>query len=336
VGGVLADRVGIRRVAGTGAALMGLGGLLRGLANDFVTFLLVSALLGAGMGLTLPNLPKAIRGWFPRSLLGVASGIYVVGFPIGAMTAAGATGFVANAFGAWRAAFILWGGLVLAFAGIWWLVVREPRVRQHDAASSLRVPRLVSRNVYLWIIAAGLTTTTLMFGIEVAWFPALLAERGASTLDAGLLVSLLIAGNLVGVLTIPAASDRIGLRRPFLWGFGLLSILGLFVLILAPVSVAWMVLPLLGFAVSGPFTMGFVLPGDFIDYEHLGAASGIVLAMGWLGIAFGSLLTGLLRDVTGGFDSTLYALLVGAAITSLLAVPLPESGRKGRRHLAAP
>jgi CP family cyanate transporter-like MFS transporter len=169
-----------------------------------------------------------------------------------------------------------------------------------------------------------------MFSIEVAWFPTLLAERGATGQEAGLMVSMFSLANMVTVFVVPSLSGRLGLRRPFLWIFAGMSALAVVSLIITPPTAAWIILPVLGIAVAGPFAMSFLLPADLIDYSHLGSASGIVLSVGWLGIGYGSWLAGFLRELSGNFYTTLVALVVSALIIIVLAFFLPETGKRGR------
>ena len=142
------------------------------------------------------------------------------------------------------------------------------------------------------------------------------------------MVSMLSIGNMAGVFSVPILSDRLGLRRPFLWVFSGVSALAVISLIVTPPIAAWIILPVLGMAAAGPFTMGFVLPADLVDYSSLGSASGIVLSVGWLGIGYGSWLAGFLRDLSGTFYTTLIALVISSLIVVALAFILPETGRK--------
>jgi len=330
IGGVLADSIGIRRVAGAGGVLLGLGGMLRGTTVDFLTFLLFTGLFAVGLGLALPNLPKAINGWFPKSAVGFASGIYVMGFPLGASLASGVTTYLADATGGWQGALRSWGFVALGFAAVWLIVVREPRGSKDTVKVSLALPESVARNFPLWIVAASLFVNTSIFSIEVAWFPTLLAERGASGQEAGLMVSIFSIANMVTVFVVPTLSGRLGLRRPFIWAFAGTSALGVASLIITPPSAAWIILPILGAAVAGPFAMAFLLPADLVDYSHLGSASGIVLSVGWLGIGFGSWMAGFLRDLSGSFYTTLVAIVISALLIIVLAFVLPETGKRGR------
>lgn len=216
----------------------------------------------------------------------------------------------------------------MGFAAVWLIVVREPRRSKDTAGGFLGLPKFAVLNFPLWVLAAALFVNTSMFSIEVAWFPTLLAERGASGQEAGLMVSLFSLANMLTVFVVPNLSGRLGLRRPFIWAFAGTSALAVTSLIIAPPSAAWIILPILGSGVAGPFAMGFLLPSDFVDYSHLGSASGIVLSMGWLGIGFGSWLAGFLRDLSGSFYTTLVALVISALLVVVLAFVLPETGKR--------
>jgi CP family cyanate transporter-like MFS transporter len=218
--------------------------------------------------------------------------------------------------------------VALGFAAVWLIVVREPRRSKDTAEGSLELPKFAVFNFPLWVLAAALFVNTSMFSIEVAWFPTLLAERGASGQEAGLMVSLFSLANMLTVFVVPNLSGRLGLRRPFIWAFAGTSALAVTSLIIAPPSAAWIILPILGSGVAGPFAMAFLLPSDFVDYSHLGSASGIVLSMGWLGIGFGSWLAGFLRDLSGSFYTTLVALVISALLVVVLAFVLPETGKR--------
>jgi CP family cyanate transporter-like MFS transporter len=63
--GILADRIGIRKAAGIGIAIIILGSLLRGTASNFETLLAFTCIYGAGFGLVYPHLPKLVGTWFP-------------------------------------------------------------------------------------------------------------------------------------------------------------------------------------------------------------------------------------------------------------------------------
>src|SRR5207245_10677951 len=191
------------------------------------------------------KLRKASNGWFPKSTVGFASGIYVMGFPLGATLASGVTTYLAEATGGWQGALRSWGLVALSFAAVWLIVVREPRGSKYIVKGSLGLPGSVSRKFPLWAVAASLFVNTSIFSIEVAWFPTLLAERGASGQEAGLMVSIFSIANMFTVVVVPTLSGRLGLRRPFIWAFAGTCRLGVACLSITQPSAAWLLRPLL-------------------------------------------------------------------------------------------
>ena len=77
--GFLADRIGIKKAAGIGIIILAVGAILRGTATDINSLLAFTFIYGAGLGWTLPNLPKMISGWVPWEKAGMATGIYTTG-----------------------------------------------------------------------------------------------------------------------------------------------------------------------------------------------------------------------------------------------------------------
>ncbi|HEY0196270.1 MAG TPA: MFS transporter, partial [Methanobacterium sp.] len=54
--GIIADRIGIKKVIGIGAIIALIGVLLRGTASGYLNLLIFSLIFGFGMGLTFANL----------------------------------------------------------------------------------------------------------------------------------------------------------------------------------------------------------------------------------------------------------------------------------------
>jgi MFS family permease len=102
--GVLLDRFGPRRVLACLYSVAGLGALVFGLAQDFVTLSLGRALIGLGVSGGLMGAIKAFTLWFPLSRLATLNGLYLA---IGGLGGLSATAPVEAALGplGWRALF---------------------------------------------------------------------------------------------------------------------------------------------------------------------------------------------------------------------------------------
>ena len=75
-GGILADRIGVRKAAGIGIIIIAVGTMLRGTATTASGLLAFTFIYGIGIGLSMPNLPKLISGWVTRQKAGMATGIF--------------------------------------------------------------------------------------------------------------------------------------------------------------------------------------------------------------------------------------------------------------------
>ena len=83
-GGLVADRIGIKKAVSIGAFVIMCGALSRAFATDYSTVLALTLIYGIGLGLVFPNLPKVVSALVPRERAGIATGLYTAGFMSGA------------------------------------------------------------------------------------------------------------------------------------------------------------------------------------------------------------------------------------------------------------
>lgn len=332
-GGILADLLGVKKVGGLGAIIMGISSTLRWLSPDFLTLLLFSSIFAVGWGITFPTLPKLISGWFPRRLLGTASGIYVMGMPIGGTITLALTLPLLFSLGGWKNALLVWGLLALAAAAVWWALVKsnpstktQPQSQHHSSHFS----RGVWKNRNLWIASTILFMANVIFFTELGWLPLFFTERGLDSVLAALMVSTLTLGNIVGITSIPSLSDKIGLRKPFLAGFSLLLAITGYALLLTPAYYGWILLPLLGICIAAAFSFSFILPVELAKTSAVGSATGMVFSVGFLGGIVGPYMIGYFRDITGNFSLLPWIIVVASLAITGLALALPETGRRKR------
>ena len=330
-GGALGDRFGIKVVVGCAAFIAAVTGLARLGASNFETMFVLMCLFGIAYGIVMPNLPKLVGIWFPPHQAGLASGIYMSGLNIG-----GAFGLLtAPLFGGWKAAFGTVGTLMLIIAVMWTIFARNaPRKTDIPMPSLLTgVNRgLRSRNV--WLIAVG---QFLYLGAFVGFsgnFPVALEQvHHVTPKTAGAIASLLTWGLVFGNFFIPMLSDRVGVRKAFIY----LGAIGAAVCVFlawyaAPGPATWFLI-FVGGVVFGSiqpvlFTVLVELPE--LDSDCLGGASGLVTTLLNAGGFFVPLLVisplvaaGTQEAFTRGFLVT--ALSLGGIV--LATVFLRETGK---------
>lgn len=326
--GLLADRFGPHATAGLGIILVAVFGSLRGVAGGFPSILLFSCLLGAGVGLIYPALPKLVGSTLPSDMAAKATAIYTVGINVGATAGLGATmTLIFPLVGTWRGSLFLWSALASVAILYWWGLRRGPACREE--APSDPIPLVpVWRRGRVWILCGVFAVGVMLFYAMVGWLPEILHQKGASIPLASFLTSLVTLLGIPTTILAPLASERLGLRKPFLYLGFLFTAACILALPWTPLNIDGLILVVAGIALDLLFVFGLLLIAEVVEAEAIGRAGGLVLSVGYLGGVLGPSLTGYLRDVTGGFDFPLLflGLLSLASIAAVAA--LPETGRR--------
>lgn len=232
--GLLADRVGERRVLSTGLAGMGLLVALAAAAPSFPTLvLLLGAASAAGASVNAAS-GRAVMQWFGVEERGLALGLRQAALPLGGATAALILPPIDSAGGI-DAAFLALGGLCIAAACAGGIVLRD---RPRDGKLEEAVPwTLRDRRLWLLSVASGfyLVAQVALTGFLVLF---LHDARSLSTGEAALVLA--VAQVLAVGLRIGAGrwSDRIRARiRP-------LRLVGLAIFLTVVVSAVLLSVPL--------------------------------------------------------------------------------------------
>ena len=333
-GGALGDRYGIRSVVAVAAFLAGVSGIARAFTPSFSGMFAVICLFGISTGLAMPNLPKLVSTWFPPRQVGLASGIYVTalgtGLSLGLLTG--------PLFGSWKQAFIYTGMLILAIAILWTLLARNaPKgIEIHMSPITSGIKKGVrSKNIWL---AGGMMfiNVGLLVALSGNLPNALYSVHHVDPAMAGFISSLFTWGVVAGHFIIPIASDRIGLRKPFIYFCEATSAIFLFFAWrLSPTPTAQILFLLGGFVHGGVHPLLFALPAELpeIGHEHVGGASGIVMSLSSMGgflipfVVMSPLIAaGTLKAYTAGFSVILLLL----AATLLVNIFVRETGTRSR------
>jgi len=140
--GVAADRWSRRAIIAWGLGLWSVMTALSGAARSFVHLALPRVLVGVGEATLTPAALSMLGDAFPVRRLGLATGIYYAGLPIGTALSLGVAGWVAPRFG-WRVCFYVFGLVGLAAVGLLFLV-REPARRAVARAPASATPSMGS------------------------------------------------------------------------------------------------------------------------------------------------------------------------------------------------
>lgn len=334
-GGALGDRYGIRAVVAVAAFIAAITGLLRAFTPNFTGLFTLMLGWGIAWGMVVPNLPKLVGVWFPPERSGIASGIYM-----GSMGLGGALGlFVSPLFPGWREAFIYFGSASFVVAALWLIFARSCPVGviidRPNIISGVKVG-LRSRNI--WLLAA------MQFMIQGAIISfqgnlpqALTGVHGMTPQSAAGVSALMTLGFVTGNLILPVISDRIGLRKPFVFVGALIGAATLyFAWLAAPGPGVWLLAYLGGAIVGGAPPVLFAVPAELeeIGKSCVGGASGIIVSSMNLGGFVLSVFVTAPIIAAGTLSAYTMGFLVALICLASIAIPtifLTETGKRKSR-----
>lgn len=339
-GGVL-DVLGTRLGFFLFAVGWALANMAHALATGWPSLAAFRALLGASEAAAIPAGAKAVSEWFPPRERSLATSAFQMGTSVGNMIAPPLVAFCILAWN-WQAAFIVTGGLSLAWALLWYWSYRSPA--EHPALSDddrraiiaardeevsakpttrgdllksrafwgIAVPRFLAEpawqtfNFFIPLYLVSVWKLDLKSIALWAWMPFLAADVGS--LAAGVLPSWLMKRGVPLV-----ASRKITMT------IGALCMIGPACIGLAgSAGVAIALFCIGGFAhqmLSGAL---ITLCADMFDSRTVGTASGMAGTSAWVGGMLFTLLIGQSADAFG-YDPLFAAL---AALDLLAAVVL--------------
>jgi cyanate permease len=338
--GFLADRFGIRKIAGIGAILLAIGSILRGFSSDYLTLVLFTCIFGIGFALIYPNLPKLVHVWFSAKRAGVATGIYSTGTAVGAALGLAITlPLVYPVTNTYTGVFLLWSIPAVLAAILWWIIVRDRPdknsyvnqahidIKTSPGKEAASISHFDWKNKGIWMVAFMLLFNNIHFYTWSGWSPAMLMMKGAQPDTAALLTSVINWVSVLTIFLIPWAAYKTGKGKPFMWSLTIALTLISIAMMFVPVSYTLPVMLILGLSLGGTFPLILALPAELQSSENVGRASGIIISFGYIGGLIGSWLTGYIVDVTGSFNMAIIILIVIAVAWTVVAFLIPEKKR---------
>jgi len=346
------DTHGIRAGVGVGAVLAGLGGVVKAvLAASFLAVLGGQLLLAVAQPFVINAATAVAARWFPLRERGLASGLAALAQYLGIAVAmaVGPMVVVGNADSPWYGqgvtTLLLGYGLATAAAAALALLLIPERPERPVEGGEERIGSLAGirsllrqrdYRILLLLFTAGLG----IFNALSSMVDAVAAHVGVDDSD-GLIGVWLLAGGILGALVLPAASDAVGRRRPFLILCMAGMIPGVAGLAFADAiattpagayAVARVAAGILGFFVMSAGPIGFQYAAEIGRPAPESTSQGLLLLAGQAsGIAFMLVMQvpRLVGPVLGAFSGLAVLCLLGTLLlgeSKLLAAPAARQG----------
>jgi MFS family permease len=336
--GLVADRLGVRTTVLAGGIIMGVFGLMRGFATDFIKLAGTMFLCGVGYSIAYPNLPKVAGVWFSPEKYALASGLMFTGMEAGIGSSLILTPAILLPWtGSWQRVFIIFGILSLIITSVWAVFAKEKpncasrpsQTTSHNEARGVPFKRSLStvlRNKQMWVLM--LTTFFLLapqMGL-LGFLSTMLTSKGFEPATAGLITSMIPWFMIPSSFVMPLVSDRMGLRKPFIWVTSIFAAGALYFAGTTTGLSLWTSVILYGFLIGSMPPIVLAMPVELVGTMYSGTAGGFILVGGYLGAMIAPWLAGYLSTVTGSFAPAVIMCTIMTGIDAICGLMLKETG----------
>jgi len=287
------DTYGFRLAVSIGAILMGVFGLLRGLAGtSYNTVLLATIGIAAAQPFLLNAWTKVPANWFSIEERATAVGMVTLSNLVGTALGMVLTPVLIESMSIPNVQLIF-GGVAALSAVLFVVLAREtPPTPPCPAGQEVRALMLdglknAAKNRYFWIYLAVSFIGLGVFNGITTWVESIIRPRGFTPTDAGTLGALMLAGGVIGAVVIPPFSDRQHKRKRFiLMGFvltipfliGLTYGTSLWVLLISAFG--------LGFFLTSAMPIGMQYAAEITRPTPEGTSNGLIQLFGQASVVF--------------------------------------------------
>ncbi|RIA31693.1 putative MFS family arabinose efflux permease [Ectopseudomonas oleovorans] len=195
--GRMADTGARRKIMGWGLAAWSGLTALNGMAWNFWSFLLIRMGVGIGEASYAPAANSLIGDLFPAHKRSRAMGLFMLGLPLGLLLAFFTIGAMVQAFGSWRAPFLIAAvpGLILA---LFLFFIREPVRGAAETAQVSSAPvekplrTVLAIRTFWWLVLAGLAFNFAAYACNSFMVPMLQRYFGLGLQDAAMATGVIV------------------------------------------------------------------------------------------------------------------------------------------------
>lgn len=355
-GGWVVDRFGSRVMYALAVLVWSAFTVAQGCAGRYATIFALRLGVGVAEAPTFPVNNRVVSIWFTQRERGTATSVYLVGQYIGMAALTPALFWIAHTFG-WRAIFYATGAVGVVWAGVWYLLYRDPEdcswvseaelehIRnggalvgsrhasgKEAAAGSAKGSTfpwrklvIVFRNRQIIAICMGKFASLSSLYFFLTWFPSyLISERHMAVLKAGGAAAVPFIAASIGVVAGGALSDfllrrgaSVGAARKTPIITGLLLVPTMTLSLLTDSNAVVIAIMSFAFFAQGVASASWSLIGDIAPRSMIGITGGAVNFAGNLSGIVTPIAIGFILRETGSFGWALGLISVFAVIGAL-------------------
>lgn len=319
------DTYGFRVAVSIGAILMGVFGILRGLAGDNYTLVLWSTFgLAAAQPFLLNAWTTVPAKWFALEERATAVGIVTLGNLIGTALGMVLTPILIESMSI-PTVQLIYGG-VAAFSALLFIVLARETPPTPPCPPGQEVRALMLdglKNAFtvrpFWFDLAVSFIGLAIFNGITTWIESIIRPRGFTPNDAGTLGALMIVGGVIGAVVIPALSDKQRKRQRYLYVAFIGAIPGLVGLTFA--TAPWLLFAsafVLGFFLVSAMPIGMQYAAEVTRPTPEGTSNGLIQLFGQASVVFVYIMEAM-KSNDGSFTPAL-VLALGLLLVSALLV----------------
>jgi MFS family permease len=330
------DTYGFRLTVSIGAILMGIFGVLRGLAGGDYTLVLLSTI---GVAISQPFLLNAWTKlpalWFSSEERATAVGLVTLANLLGITIGMVLTPILTESVSI-PTVQLIYGAMAAFSAVIFVLFAREkpatppcPPEQQVRALMLDGLKHALTVKPFWLILLVSFIGLGLFNGITT-WVEAIIRPRGFTPGDAGTLGAMMLFGGLLGAVIMPALSDKLHKRQIFLLLGFLLAIPGLVGLTYA--RPAWLLFASafeLGFFLVSVMPVAMQYAAEITQPTPEGTSNGLIQLFGQAAVVFVYIMEAL-KSADGSFTPALLLsiglLVVSVAVLTQIKDPVIPAG----------
>lgn len=321
--GILGDLIGPRVVVVLGAVISAVMNVLFSYSVSFSSMLIIQFVNGLGQGMAWGPLTRLMANWYPKEKMGFVMSLLSIPPAVGPPIAYILSGYLASTYN-WRASFQV-PSLILIVASLLFVLLAtdKPSGSLHELSWSKGGLLSLLRNREIWLVGvAYLALSGAIRGLLI-WLPTFLVERIGMTL-----IAASILGGAISLPGIPSMfvgtwiSDvKLHGRKGLVIAASLLSPIPI-LLLLPFVQGQVLLLVLLSVLFALFYSAGglyFAYPSILVAKEQVGAGSGLIDMLGYVGNFLGTLVIGIAVDAFKSYDP-IFPILAGMSLIGVFAI----------------